>query len=151
MGFIACETMLVRTLGWKTPHFSQVALTWVLKSLGFLWMWHPRRVEERTLTVFKSLVISHEVCATREGEGDRVKDGGEREGENEDGNGNGYGNGNKDGEEIGKEVSEMKRIIVREREEQNSEDDKELVAKVEETGESQKGKWHSLKTICLVT
>lgn len=147
MGFIACETMLVRTLGWKTPHFSQVALTWVLKSLGFLWMWHPRRAEERTLTVFKSLVISHEVCATREGEGDRVKDGGEREGENEDGN----GNGNEDGEEIGKEVSEMKRIIVREREEQNSEDDKELVAKVEETGKSQKGKWHSLKTICLVT
>lgn len=104
----------------------------MLKSLGFLWMWHPGKVEERTLTVFETLVISREVCATREGEGDRVEDGGEREGEDEDGN----GNGDEDGEEIGKEVSERERITIRGREEQNSEDDKELVAKVEETGKS---------------
>lgn len=114
----------------------------MLKSLGFLWMWHPGKVEERTLTVFETLVISREICATREGEGDRVEDGGEREGEDEDGNGNGdesgYGNGDEDGEEIGKEVSERERITIRGREEQNSEDDKELVAKVEETGKSWK-------------
>ena len=55
VGSIACETMLVRTLSEKTLHFACATITWVLESLSFLWMWHPRKAKERTLKNFLNI------------------------------------------------------------------------------------------------
>lgn len=113
-------------------------------------MLHLRKVEETTLVVFETLRISREVWPTKEGEVDRVDDGKESKGEvekdrreNGDGNGDKSEDGDGEEEEVGGEINKRGgegSTTIERRKEQNSEEDKGLVAEGDEVWKSLKGK-----------